>query len=106
LLEEMNSKLVLFPRSAEFLEEINNKLVPVTTIAHRLDARYRSDTPAATPPPANSELLRNPPELAQRIQHKGHPAIKLVDGTVIGQTATGVFRFVSVTEYIDFIDRS
>jgi hypothetical protein len=104
LLGEMNSKLLLFLRSVEFLEEINNKLIPVTALAHRLDAHYRDDNPAATPPPSNSELLRNPPEDAERIYYKGYPAIKLGDGTVIGETATGVWRFASVKEYHDFID--
>ena len=98
--------LIVFARIVELLEALNEKLVPVFTIAKTLESKYQPDrdSESAARELTDADLLKDPPADAKIFSYKNRRVVQFANGQVIAQTLTGgARRFSSLQEFQDFI---
>jgi hypothetical protein len=106
--------LIAFARVVELLEELNEKLIPVHSIAIALEKKYNPDqskiaaqADGATFDPKNPivDPLSNLPPGSQIERHFSRRVAFLPDDTVIGETDTGLREFKTFEEWRRFIGK-
>jgi hypothetical protein len=97
--------LIVFARIVELLEEMNEKLSPIFTIAKALESNYRPQVASEVQSMSETDILNNPPPGATVIKYKNRRVVQLSDTTIVAETLTGgAKRFSSLEEFQNFIE--
>jgi hypothetical protein len=106
--------LIAFARVVELLEKLNEKLIPVHSIAIALEGKYNPDQSKMTAQAADATFdpknpivdpLTNLPPGSQIERHFSRRVAFLPDNSVIGETDTGLRKFKTFEEWRRFIGK-
>jgi len=91
--------LVVFARIVELLQDLNNKIEPISAIAQILAPQYKVKNDQKSKDDVFSRL---PPD-TKIIEFEGRRVARMPDGSVLGDTNQGPQQFGSLEEYRRFL---